>query len=179
MPNNQDPTIILTDADGFAALDTPAFVLLDISKQEIEAMNIASAIERLHIMTDSERNALRYRESLAFQVSGYDRDPRELPEIQEVRQFFAAMVAEWPHWFWFLSRKTGCIALLLSLLCQVRVHRHPGRTGFGTEFVDEHELECAIEDLFHRGNALFETYNIPTGMIRASAESAIQELLPN
>jgi hypothetical protein len=172
------PKIIITDADGLAEFDAPAFVIFNISKREIETLNTASAIERLHVMTDSKHNVLRFRESIAFQVDGYDTDRRELPEIPEVRKYFAALCQEWPHWFWFLSRGTGAISLLLSLLCPVKLHRSPDGTGYGIEFIDDQQLMRVIKDLFGRGNVMFDAFEIDEKLLIASAQSAMRELEP-
>ena len=105
------PKVIIADADVLDNIDEPAFIIVQILKQDITSLNTASAIERLHALTDSKRNILRFRESIVFQVNGYDTDIRELPEIPEVRTYFTALCKEWPHWFWFMARDTGAIKM--------------------------------------------------------------------
>lgn len=172
------PRVLLTDADGLAS-DTgtdPVFLILDIGRHDIEAQNIASVLERLHVLTDTAANARRFRESLVFQVDGYNADPRQLPEIPEVRAFFARLSAEWPHWLWFLHRGCGALPLLLSLLCEVRVI--PGQNGsFATEFVQPKQLVKTCANLLLRGNALFDAYGITDRESAESAESALHELV--
>lgn len=167
--------IFLTDADGFAANSEPAFVILHISRKEIEACAIASALERLHVLTDTRAAVLEYRESLAFVVSGYDTESRELAEIPEVRAYFSRLSSEWPHWLWFLSRGTGSIPLLLSLLSRVRILRQ-GRK-FSTEFADLDGVRAVLHDLFRRGNALFAAYDIAVADVAESATTAVREVL--
>lgn len=171
-----EPRLIYTDADGLASSGDPALIVLDITRQEVERGNIASVLERLHVMTDSVENIHRYRETLVFQVGGYDGDSRELPEIPEVRTFFHDLIAEWPHWFWFLHRGVGAITLLMSLLCRVRTVRGAGGT-FGTEFEDMGELQGTLGDLFDRGNALFDAYGVSDADVAESANSAVNDLL--
>lgn len=170
------PRIILTDAAGLAENADPAFLILDITRHEIEAGNIASVLDRLHVLTDTRIAVLHYRECLTFQVGGYDTDARELPEIAEVRSYFRRLVQEWPHWLWFLFRGNGGIALLLSLLCQVRVIRGAGG-DFGTEFLDVDEMRGKLRDILHRGNALFAAYDIPASDATESATTAVGEVL--
>jgi len=167
--------VMLTDADGLANNSEPALIVLDITRREIESGNIASALERLHVLTDSAESVRRYRESLVFQIGGYDSDPRELPDIPEVRAFFRRLAAEWPHWLWFLHRGVGAIGLLLALLCDVRVVRGAG--SYGTEFLNQAQLAAAVADLLDRGNALFATYGITAEEAAESADSAVAELL--
>ncbi len=152
--------VVRTDADGFADNTAKALVILELSRREIDSGNIAGALERLHVLTDSAENVLRYKASLIFQVTGYDADSRELPEIPAVRQFFQALVAEWPHWFWFLPPHVGLEELLLSLLCPVTVVRGP-KGLCRVDFNDPADRVRAWEDLQARTQALFLAYAIP------------------
>lgn len=155
--------------DSAAGPDT--LVVLEISAPEIAAQNIASALERLHALSDTAQAALQFREKLFISVQGFDHDPRELVEIPEVRAFFARLADAWPHWLWFLSREGGDISLLLALLCPVKVHRQAGR--FGVEFEDQAALAAHINSLLSRGIALFEAFDIPPSQAQASAETAL------
>lgn len=170
-----DARLTLTDAEGFAHNSDAALIVLDITRHEIESGNIASVLERLHVLTDSAENVRRYRESLVFQVGGYDDDPRELPEITEARVFFGCLTAEWPHWLWFLHRGVGAIGLLMALLCRVRIVRG-GKGSFETEFESISELQGTLADLLERGNALFAAYDISESEAAESATSAVDEL---
>lgn len=167
--------IILTDADGLAENTDPAFLILSISRNEIEAGDIASALERLHVITDTEKNVRMYRESLVFQVGGYDHDKRELPEIPEVRLYFKKLVQEWPHWLWFMPRGFGAIGLLFALLCDVKMQRNPDGS-FGTEIVSRAQMASVMGDMMRRGNALFMAYGIDDAEAQASAESVVEDL---
>lgn len=174
--------IFKLDADGFANLlggmgedEEAPLVVLSIARREIESGNISSSLERLLLLTDSAATVERFREKLTFQVTGYEHDRRELPEIPEVRHFFKRLSAEWPHWLYFLARGMGAIPLLLSLLCRVKIHRKQG--AFGTEFVDVHELSATLMDLFDRGNALFDAFDVPDEVAAASSASAAAELV--
>lgn len=169
--------VVRTDADGFADNTAKALVILELSRKEIDSGNIAGALERLHVLTDSAENVLRYQESLIFQVTGFDADPRELAEIPAVRSFFQALAAEWPHWFWFLPRHVGLLELLLSLLCPVSVVRGPKGTC-RVEFNDPAERLRACQDLQARTQALFLAYAIPSDAAEQSATSAFAEIAP-
>lgn len=170
------PEIRVTDADGFAYNEDNAFVILEIQRSDVEAKNIASALERLLVLTDSRENTLRYRDSLALVFAGYDDDPRPLPEIPEVRQFMALLNREWPHWLWFSTRFAGTIPLLLSLLCDVRIIGDSTGTQFGTEFQDQEQIFRVLKDMFGRGNALFDAFGISQKEVKESTESALREI---
>lgn len=167
--------IFFLNADALALNTKPALIVLDITREEVEQGYIASVLERLHVLTDSAANTHLYRESLVFQVGGYDDDARELSEIPEVRDFFMRLTAEWPHWVWFMHRNVGAISLLFSLLCNVRIIRD-NKPTFGTEFTDSQELKGKLRDMTYRSNSLFEVYKISSKDALQSLTSALAEL---
>jgi len=176
-----DPKVILTDSTTFSDLaehpaEGPELIALRIDRSEIEARNLAHALDVLHVLIENVENVRRYRESLVFFVEGYDEDPRSLPEIPEVRAYFRALVREWPHWLWFQARGMGAIALLFSLICRVRVIRADDGESFGTEFLDRKEVAAMAMDLFTRGNALFDLYGLSEEEAKFSAESFARDL---
>ena len=59
-------SITLTDADGLASFTDAAMLVLYLSREEVESGNVASALERLHIIADTRESASSYRESLVF-----------------------------------------------------------------------------------------------------------------
>lgn len=145
--------LTLTDADGLAHnTDDHVYVVLSITRKEIEACDFTSALERLLVLIDTEQNVRRYRESLVIMVQGYDSDPRELCEVPEVRRYFDKLNVEWPHWLWFLYRANGGVSLVLSMLCPVKVHRAKGRMGL--EFLDDHALERVVMSMVERSSSL-------------------------
>ncbi len=166
--------ILRTDADGFAANTKPATLILEISRTEIESLNYTSSLERLMVMAETRESTLHYRESLLLMITGYDNDRRELAEIPQVRQFMSRLTEEWPHWLWFLSREQGTISLLMSLLCEVKIHRARGQ--FGIEFTNPKELSDRLVDLLDRGIALFEAFDISPELVNPSAQSALAAL---
>jgi len=170
-----DVRLTFTDAEGLAHNTDEALIVLDIIRHEIESGNIASVLERLHVLTDSAENVRRYRQALVFRIGGYDDDPRELPEIAEARAFFRRLTSQWPHWLWFLHRDVGAIGLLMALLCSVRIVRG-SKGSFGTEFESILELQGTLADLLERGNALFAAYDISESEAADSATSAVDEL---
>lgn len=175
MPQRDD-SILNMDADGLASYTGTGVLVLRISHKDILACNLASVLERLHIIADTPEAARRYRESLMFIVDGYDNDPRELQEIPEARAFFAALAQQWPHWLWFLARDMGAVALLVSMLCPIQVHRNDGQGVVGVEFTDIDALDACVRDLTLRGNAMFDAFQITDAEAEASIKSALREL---
>lgn len=171
------PTFIFGSTDDLDAQPGPSLVLIEFSRHNIEAGYVSSAISRLYSLTDSFENIVAYQNCVSFTISGYDDDPRELPEIPEVRRFMRQVVLEWPHWIWFLVRGSGSIPLLMSLLCEVEIVRDPSNPGqFGTEFKSFRELKSQLRDLLARSERLLNGHALDSEMLRASRESAMTEL---
>lgn len=164
-------TIQITDADGLMRNSAQAIVVLTVSRNEVEQSNFTSSLERLLVLIDSPENMRLYRDSLIFDVQGYGADKRELPEIPQVREFFAQLTKAWPHWLWFLNRESGSLSLLLACLCPVKVHRAPGR--FGTEFIDLNALQSVLEDMYVRGAAICSS----NGLARVDYEQSVEDAL--
>lgn len=175
MTPSDEIKILFTDADGLADNEEDAIVILSIRRRDVETRSLASALERLHVLTDSRENVLRYRECVVFQVEGYDDDPRELSEIPEVRAYFRQLTDEWPHWIWFLHRRLGAIPLLFALLCKITVLRGPD-TERQTAFESTEEMRDVMLELLQRGIPLFDTYEIPSQEIDAAVASAFIDL---
>lgn len=155
--------------------DEDVVVVLEISRVDIEAGNIAAALDTLLILSDTKENALLYRESLLLVVNGYNDDPRELAEITEVRNYFQRLVQEWPYFLWFLARGFGNIVLFLSMLCRVKFLRANG-VADSILFEEKEDLREVLRDLLTRGNTLFVNYQIPLEDALESANSVTQDL---
>jgi hypothetical protein len=165
----------MLDADGLADNSADALVVLMITRREIESGHIASAIERLHVLTDSRENVIRYRESLAFMVDGYNDDPRELAQIPEVSAFFRTLNQAWPHWLWFLMRGGGMFSILFSLLCDGEPVSNAN--GAGVTYLTPHgQIQKVFTDMMERGLSLFGTYKIEIPEVEAAFDSALKEL---
>lgn len=166
---------IITDADGLMRNEEDGVVVLAISRKEIEEQNYTSALERLMVLSDSDMNIWRYRESLCIWVQGYDEDVRELGEIPEVRSYFAKLVVEWPLWPWFLAQGIEQNALLISLLCTFDITRHENG-DIAVQLHSEDEARDTIVDLTSRTKALLLGFGIEEASIDATLTDATSEM---
>lgn len=175
MSADQQIRVIELDPAGLAANTDPGLLALVITRQEIESGSLGSVIERLHILTDSAENVERYGSSMIFIVTGYDHDPRELPQIPEVVAYFRALTASWPHWLWFLAPGVGAITLLFAMLCgcETRVDQAQRHTTYVTE---TEALKSVFIDLMNRGLPLFTTYAVDVQEVKRVFEAALSEL---
>jgi hypothetical protein len=116
------PHVLLATGDNFARQALQAhYLVLAISRQEIERGRVGDAVDRLLQITDEPGLARHAADRLVLWVSGYDDDPRPLGQIPQVRAFFQQVHAHWPYWLAYLAPETDQLPLLLSLLVEMRV----------------------------------------------------------
>lgn len=152
-------------------------VLLEISRPTIERGQVAAILTRLLALTDTREHILAYQGRVSFMISGFDDDPRELPEVPSVRRFVAQLSIEWPHWLWFLLRNSGAVPLWMALLCDIEIIRNPDNPGeYGTDFCSPHELRGRVRSMLERSERLLKGHKLDPEAIRESRESALREL---
>ena len=58
--------IMFGDADDLARIEGEAIIVLSITREEILSGSIASALERLMVLTDNREAVIKFRESVVF-----------------------------------------------------------------------------------------------------------------
>ena len=95
----KNPDILLdTDVDS---------LILEIARADIEKNDINSILVALNSLLESREKVIRFCGRVIIGVEGYDNDPRELFEINEVRAFLKKLDVEFPYWFYFIVRDDG------------------------------------------------------------------------
>lgn len=92
------------------------FLTLVISRQQIEAGEICEALGVLRQLLNREA-AIKFCERVEVGVTGFDDDPRELYEIEEVRNFVYKLDSEFPYWLYFLTKRGTGLSFILSCFC--------------------------------------------------------------
>lgn len=92
------------------------FLTVVISRQQVEAGDINEPLSVLLTLLNREA-AIKLCERVEIGVAGFDDDPRELYEIQEVRNFMCKLDAEFPYWLYFLSKRGLGLLFVLSCFC--------------------------------------------------------------
>ena len=102
-------------ADPKSRVDT---LFLMASRAEVEANDIAPSLQSLQQLLTPE-NVPRFRRRLWFGIDGYDDDPRELYEIDEVRRWMRKLDEQFPFWFYFswLGPKST-LRMIVMCLCE-------------------------------------------------------------
>lgn len=139
-------------------------IVLTLLRQDIEAGNITRAYGVLDELTTNTDRAILHRGSLAFMFQGYDRDPREIYSIPEVREFFNNLANAWPYWAWFMEPEPGMpfISLLMSLLTPGKTVVDGKRLGWSTM---PSNLALTLEDLLTSVDELGSKLKLPSPLV--------------
>ena len=134
-------TTVAAEEDGMPGFDELFDqVNLVVSRQEIERRDIQPVLQILKRGLSSPAAAVVNKERYSIAVHGYDADPRELWEIEEVRAFFYALDEQFPYWLWFLDRAMS--SFLIIMLCHVDVEPvRPGQLKYSKEQAQELMVE--------------------------------------
>lgn len=93
------------------------FLIIVVSKEEVEAGNISSSLRTLNRLIESPSTARQFAERVDIAFHGYDHNAVELFEMPEVRSFVHKLDEKFPYWLFFLSKyHAGLQCLLLCLL---------------------------------------------------------------
>lgn len=130
-------------------------VFLMVSRQQVEAGDIAEVLPLLRRLTGHRDTALEHCGRISLVIDGYNDDPRELFEVPEVRAYVQRIDQQWPYWFFFLSQADDSIKLVESCLCDT-IEVIPGVAS-----IDIQQMERSLARHFGAMNALCEALNVP------------------
>lgn len=161
------PHVLLATGDDFAAQALHAsYLVLAISRQEIERGLVGDAADRLLQITDHPVLARHAADRLVLWVSGYDEDPRELGQIPEVCAFFRALHAHWPFWLAYLNEEGAQLPLLLSLLVPMTpVRVHGGQVGWAP--LIQSQCAACVTELAHAYTMWASQHQLPAAAVSA------------
>ncbi len=146
-----------------------------ITHESVVTGDIEPMLEKLSFLIEHADIALQWEGKLTFYFNGWDDDPRETPEIPEIRAFFQALTAQWPYWLHF-SEKTGdTIPHVLRLLC--KGHFEPVAPGLvGWRFADLDDVRDQLMRLFTGMNRMYERLELPE-MVNERISQEVAQLL--
>ena len=78
-------------------------IIFEIPLDDIVKKDIQRVVNALAVLMQTKKSVEEARQSIKFIFSGYDDDPRELCEIEEVRNYAKELDYYWPYHFYFLA----------------------------------------------------------------------------
>ena len=130
-------------------------VVLMISRRQVEDRDIESVLFSLKPFLATREDAWLYRGQMVLSVDGYNEDPRELVDIQEVRAFLRELEQRWPYWAYFFNQVDDSVKLLASCVCGTSF---PGR---GAVEIDALKLSNFLHRAFAGINSIFDKHGFP------------------
>lgn len=89
-----------------------------IDRQDVERVRVGPALAVLKQLLRDRNTVIKFRGRLEIGFAGYDEDPREVHEIEEVRIFLRALDSEFPFWFYFMNLCGDTLVVILLGLCR-------------------------------------------------------------
>ena len=152
-------------------------IVLDINRKDIESFDHLSILSELDRFKEI---ALEFEGKLSFFVSGYEKDPRELWEIEDVRRYFDFLDRAFPYWFFFLTKKIekghAPINILMALL--ITIENQAKTNAEKKEIVFEKKsLQNFLDIHFHFLNELTDKLNLPIEENKRISEEIIENII--
>lgn len=101
------------------------FLAVGIGREDVERCDLKAILSVLKRLLRDRWTVERFRGRLDLGFHGYDHDPRELHEIEEVRRFVAELDKKFPFWLYFLNLDNDTLVVIFLCLC--RYSRGSGR----------------------------------------------------
>lgn len=115
----------LTDLQDYWSLNKmiveSSIIIYSLGKDDILEQNTSSPREFYDRLLTTKELAHECQGKVEFSFSGYDDDPRELYEIEEVRQYIAILSPKLPELFFFISTEKPAGTLITFSLCQTDI----------------------------------------------------------
>ena len=156
------------------------FVLYQFSRSKVERGDFRHFLDLY--APDKLPTGRRLREMMnqfVFVIEGWDKDPREIQTIPEIRSFYSAFHEAWPYWLYFCNLYEDTLrAMMMCCLPSVNTMQVEGQThavvacdpldllNFLKRDFSPMNLMCERAEMFERGiydrtKAVFEYFNLP------------------
>ena len=154
----------LTTDDLLLKLGVDSIVMV-VSRDEVESLDLSGCLGVLDSLIDSREKAMRFRDRVNFSVDGYNDDPRELFEIPEVRTFIRELDVKWPYWFFFLSKTTDTLKMIMFSLCRYQ------RARGGLIRYDPKDVKLFLYKHFDALNRIFGRFDFDKPLNKEMSEA--------
>lgn len=97
------------------------FIQIVVDRNDVESGNLEPTLNELRRLVSSPLMVSRFHDRLDPRFAGYDADPLELHQIEEVRKFVRGLDQDFPFWFYFINLRMGVLIVIQLCLCQYTV----------------------------------------------------------
>jgi len=129
-------------------------IVILIPKSVVEQQDLDFTISGLEKLLVDEETIRKSKNKLTVGFDGYDDDPRELYEIDEVKDYIQAITVKFPYWLYFCSTKDHSLWIILMAHCRFR------KFGPGAAKVETEDARKIMAYLFSNLNEFFNKHNL-------------------
>lgn len=130
------------------------FLSVGVDRKDVERCDLETTLRTLKHLLQDRWTVQNFRGRLDLGFFGYDDDPRELYEIEDVRRFACELDKKFPFWLYFINLHNGTLTLILLCLCQY------SKGPNGMLVLEEGERERFLVEHYTAVNWLFVTYGL-------------------
>jgi hypothetical protein len=139
-------------------------VLFLIDRLQVEQMDLSAIRHFIQRLRSSKELALHCKGKISIGFNGYDNDPRELFEINEVRRYLAVLDREFDELFFFVSTEEPAMTLRMFLFCLMGVSWIGKRSTMGNPqpvLIDFQAVPDFLPRHFEGLNRICDSLRIP------------------
>jgi hypothetical protein len=134
--------------------------VLTIDRSSVEQGDVSECAARLKSLTATRDRVLANNGSVSVLVTGYESDPRQLFEIEEVRRYLKRLDDHQPQWFHLCSRTDATLKLIF--MCTSRVNAMPSiAPGATAHTFDREHLRSFLMRHYHAMRGLHDEFGVP------------------
>lgn len=130
------------------------FLAVVVDRQDVERLHVQTTLNVLRRLLEDRQTVERFRGRLDIGFAGYDEDPREIHEIEEVRTFLRDLDRKFPFWFYFVNLHSDTLVVIFLCLCRYT------RGKDGVFVVDQTDQERFFVEHGSAVTWLFQTYGL-------------------
>ena len=158
-------------------------VFLQVDKNEVINNDVSGFTKLLKRLTINDEMILRTRGKISFYIDGYNDDPRELYEIDEVREWIKTVLPAFKYWGYFLCMETSLrklVGLRILQTCTVDVEIVSHDIITETKYVsfDIKQSFLLLEQLYGWLNEFSDAYSIPESINEEQSRLMFRTMFP-
>jgi hypothetical protein len=155
------------NVDHFLSDSGVDFLQIVVDRADVENGSIETTLRVLQRLFETGETVKRFRGRVEVAFHGYNEDPRELYEIEEVCRYVVLLDQVFPYWFYFASLEGQLLSLLMIVECK---HQ---KTPKGIIISDKHQKAVFLERHFSAMNTIFDKYGFDESLNEALSKAVL------
>ena len=139
-----------------------------VPKDVVEEQDYGFVLNVLDKLIKDKDTIRKNKDKVTIGFGGYDKDPREIYEIHEVRDYIKEITLRFPYWYYFCSKSDHSLRMIHMAHCRFK------KFGSDAAKVDTEDFKQIMTFLFIKMNGLFEKYSLDEAELK-SVSKEIEE----